>query len=67
MYIGLAVSILYDSIRVLYDVGFAIVQVTNSVVVPNRLCSYQDPDPVSYVHSDPAPDPNRVRRNSDPP
>jgi len=30
-----------------------------SVVDQNRLCS--DPDPGSHVHSDPAPDPNRIR------
>jgi len=35
-----------------------------SVVDPNRLCS--DPDPGSHVHSDPAPDPNRIGINSDP-
>jgi len=36
------------------------------VVDPNRLCS--DPDPGYYVNSDPdpAPDPNRIRINSDP-
>ena len=40
--------------------------VFSSVVDPNLLCS--DPDPGSNVHSDwdPAPDPNRVRINTDP-
>jgi len=40
----------------------------SSVVDPNRLYSYPDPDPGSHVHSDPDPalDPNRIRINSDP-
>jgi len=38
----------------------------SSVVDPNRLCLDQDPDPGSHVHSDPAPDLNRIGINSDP-
>jgi len=37
--------------------------IPSSVVDPNRFCS--DPDPGSHVRSDPAPDPNRIRINSD--